>query len=335
MIAFVSPRGTNIFAHTPWSSLPTRIAELTGQEVTVISDGQGDVPPTISQLVVASNVTRGLGIARKFKIPTRARFLVVLEPSATAPGLHSAKVVRQFGRVFVPSPMWKHQDNQEIFNWPQNTSPNPLEPHSTFGATLIAANKFSAAPDSQYALRRQIIGAFDKRGIPLAVVGPGWTDSLPVRVKKLGKAALSQSRWTVRANPSRLLDGALCSPKFPLGFMSDKREALSLAPVSIVVENSPDYVSEKVIDCIRCGIVPLYVGPSLSAFGIPSEVGLEVRPDAQAVVSAFTELDSREVQERRRMGLEWISSGRAKHLDGVVVLDDLASRISKMIQAAW
>ena len=331
MIAFVSPRGTSSFAHRPWSILPSRIAELTGQEVAVISDVQRDQPTSISQLVVASNFSRGLEIARKSRIPVDARFLIVLEPSATSPGLHSAKIVREFGHVFVPSHMWKLVDNQQVFNWPQDVSPTLLDPQSTFGATLIAANKFSAAPDSQYALRRQIIRAFDEKGIPLAVVGPGWTESFTSRVKKLGKAVLSQSRWKARVSPSRLLDGALRTPKFPLGFVSEKAKALSLAPVSIVVENSPDYVSEKVIDCIRCGIVPVYVGPSLSAFGIPSEIGLEVGPDAKEVVSRFTELDSREIQERRRLGLEWLGSEHAASLSSIVVLDNLASRIAKMI----
>jgi putative cell wall-binding protein len=42
--------------------------------------------------------------------------------------------------------------------------------------------------------------------------------------------------------------------------VADKVEAFSGANIAIVIENSVEYCSEKVIDAIRHGCIPIYVG---------------------------------------------------------------------------
>ena len=45
-----------------------------------------------------------------------------------------------------------------------------------------------------------------------------------------------------------------------------------------MIENSLDYISEKLFDCFKSGTVPIYIGPNLEEFGIPSNTVI-VAPD--------------------------------------------------------
>jgi hypothetical protein len=64
--------------------------------------------------------------------------------------------------------------------------------------------------------------------------------------------------------------------------------------VTVVIENSIDYMSEKLLEAIAAGSIPVYVGPPVTEFGIPAELVVQVNPDLQSVnegVSRALKLD--------------------------------------------
>jgi hypothetical protein len=79
-----------------------------------------------------------------------------------------------------------------------------------------------------------------------------------------------------------------------LGPAVSKKVAMEEFKVAVVIENSQEYMSEKLFDALVGGCIPVYVGPNLGIFGIPPT--LYVRADAtldsvKLGISAALEMD--------------------------------------------
>jgi hypothetical protein len=53
--------------------------------------------------------------------------------------------------------------------------------------------------------------------------------------------------------------------------------------MSIVIENSSDYVSEKIFDSFSAGCIPIYVGPDLNEYEIPRNLYIQAEPSESGV----------------------------------------------------
>jgi hypothetical protein len=330
-VNFISPRGTRLFQHYPWRVLLELVSSRTG--LSCQPDLQ--MSQSASHVVVASDFSQGIRYANRWSIPQFRRTLILLEPPVTAPVMYNPKNLAQFGQLLSPSPLWIEGSTVEYFTWPQNIDGYSAGEVSSsayeFDATIIAANKVSFMQNSNYGLRRAIIAACDASDVRLAVIGAGWQDPHSKRgvtvLKSLATALRSKARITA-------IQG-MCSirhrPDHVIGYIPDKNKGFRLAPISIVVENSSDYVSEKVVDAIRAGVVPIYVGPRLSTFGIPDDVALQVEGTPRAVVRALREMSPERLCELRTAGHLWLDSSAAMDHSFDSVLDGLADHIAAFI----
>ena len=57
--------------------------------------------------------------------------------------------------------------------------------------------------------------------------------------------------------------------------------------VAIVIENSQEYMSEKFFDALFSGCIPVYVGPNLEAFGIPSNLYIQADANSSSLSLAM------------------------------------------------
>lgn len=69
------------------------------------------------------------------------------------------------------------------------------------------------------------------------------------------------------------------------GETHDKIGTLKEFKISVVIENSADFVSEKLFDSIRAGCVTIYIGPKLSKYGLPKESAIPCLDSASEIVS--------------------------------------------------
>jgi len=67
----------------------------------------------------------------------------------------------------------------------------------------------------------------------------------------------------------------------------DKLKALSNYKVSLVIENSAEFVSEKLIESKRAGTIPFYIGPPVTLFGTPKELVAKAEPNIIGIQSAL------------------------------------------------
>lgn len=206
--------------------------------------------------------------AKKNRIPISKRVLVIWEPYIAISKNYSKKVLSQYGKVYAPSPIWASRVLGESFAWPQDAIVE-IEDFEKWSLreskfVVIQGNKFSAVSGELYSLRRKV---FAKLGSHIHLFGKDWNQGLLKDFWLWTKSAL-------RSFPCRIslrsLFGVGKFQKSFQGMTGNKAETLTRYKFAIVIENSPDFVSEKLFDCISAGCLVLYVGPNLEKFNLPS-----------------------------------------------------------------
>ena len=106
----------------------------------------------------------------------------------------------------------------------------------------ISGNKFSNHPDELYTERERIVTYFEKNYFE--------------------HISLYGTNWDKKKHPSYL------------GMIDDKKDAYHTHKFALALENTRDlcgYVTEKMLDCFECGIVPIYWGAKDIENYIPKE----------------------------------------------------------------
>ena len=216
--------------------------------------------------------------------------LVLWEPRVTRPANFIAKDLNLYDAIFSPSRNWVNGSKVRYFNWPQcraELSKLSREEWLMRSNTpvIFQANKFSFVRGENYSLRREIITVF---GEDLKVYGRDWNriQSTILNLLKgvyLAIRSFNQFEFTI---PKNIKVRAInyC------GFISNKSVELRKSKFSIVVENSSDYVSEKIFESITAGSLVIYVGPDLESFGIPSNIVVRCPNDANEIFRRYSEI---------------------------------------------
>lgn len=223
------------------------------------------------------------------KIPMKKRILVLWEPYIVDKSRYSRKVLTKFGKVYAPSIDWAKKINAVTFNWPQSKldSEASLIPWNERinRVVMIQGNKFSARKGEMYTLRRKVLRNLNHEEIDL--YGTDWNRGLK----------FDFTHWAKSCSMSNLLEidlksisgvGGNYSNYF--GSVEDKDLVLQKYRVSLVIENSVDYVSEKLFHSVNAGCVTIYIGPSLEKYEIPRESAIICQPDTQSIVAKIREL---------------------------------------------
>jgi hypothetical protein len=85
-----------------------------------------------------------------------------------------------------------------------------------------------------------------------------------------------------------------------LGEVEDKRMVISMYKYCLVIENSSEYLSEKIFDALLSGCIPIYIGPELISYEIPGYLFLQAQPnigDIRAKIYEAKKIDYEEWRE--------------------------------------
>jgi hypothetical protein len=237
------------------------------------------------------------------------KVLVVFEPIVVAPINHVKRIREKYSQIYVPSPFWRMSDSEQLFTWPQTDVSNlelekvSIDRMNKFA--MILGNHISVSKSEQYSLRREIAS---KSNLPIDIYGPNWNDSPVINLLRSIKSLLRFIfAFNYRITFPRLMNSKAHSYH---GVVKDKFQTYSKYRFSLVIENSPDYISEKLIDALVAGTIPIYVGPNLEKLGIPEGVALQVDANSDAISRGIFELlESKDMQTSiLRSGQEFLSS---------------------------
>lgn len=212
-------------------------------------------------------------------IPKNRRFLVIREPEQIHPSAYRSNYMGQFGKVFgmgqcingkVEFP-WAYQEAKDWETFFLRTDRN-----SSLSVS-VASWRFSLIKGSYYTLRNEVFSLPNNH-----LYGFGWEDGWQKKTKEVLKQLVTGIKNPEMLSLMPLFD--LGSYKVRgLGKVENKLELLSKYKVSLVIENSGNYFSEKLFDAIYAGCIPVYVGPSVETIGLNSGYVIQAEPNLLSI----------------------------------------------------
>ena len=201
------------------------------------------------------------------------KVLVRQEPSIVLKETHTKVQTEKFDHIIDVGKV-KNSENS-VINWPQDLSENFSDIDNRLEkVVIINSNLLSLAKGEHYSLRRKV--ALEIEDIDL--YGRQWNNGFRSKVLTLIKEF---RKYGFRIHSISFLGLKSYFRFFSnyLGEVGDKYEVLSKYKYSIVIENSSDYLSEKLFDAIFSGCIPIYVGPNLANYEIPDYLYIQAKPD--------------------------------------------------------
>ncbi len=250
-------------------------------------------------------------------LPIKDRTLIRVEPIVVNPYQYRRDTEERYGKIVVitpnelKSPKNQYWESGYIDFEKIDVSPNRTES----GVAIINENKFSFVPGSNYKLRKKVIDEFLRQEIAIRVAGKNWDQDLLWQTKKQISAAISAAKDYRRVDILQVQSPLnLDSPWVEyFGRVESAQKFLSQSRFAIVIENDSTYVSEKLLNAIIAGCVPLYCGPSLAAYKIPTGVAINLGKSPKQFVEAVLNTPGFELEKVREVGQDWIRSSEARN----------------------
>jgi hypothetical protein len=256
--------------------------------------------------------------------------LVRLEPEAVFPAQYSKRIESLYGKVFTLGGI----NNSESggIAWPYYLNANPLNPDpwtqnsqdiikqriqgQSFSLdgwkgrsqllTLIASNKVSAVNNSNYKLRRDL--AWRLPYSYLCVFGNLWNSSFESKLKHRIAVLLFALKTGSRVNILQIYGNLFRRYPNYRGQLLNKHEVIADSKFSLVVENDNGYVSEKLIDALIGGSIPIYFGGEFSNLGIPKSAVVTELNTENEIIDFIDHVTDNEISDRLKAIKELVSS---------------------------
>lgn len=224
----------------------------------------------ITHLVAHSHSKDAILEAIRAGVPLSNRVLVIWEPKVVDERIRSKKIRKLYGTVIYASKLWTEEMTESFFPWPQAVENFREITYEDWAkrensAVMIQANKFSIHKDEMYSLRRRVINEFEDSPQSLALYGSHWNSGFIYNLRSwiASSRRVKPANWAI----STIKDQVTKYPKY-LGEVKNKHQTNLKYRITVVIENSLDYVSEKLFDAMSAGTYVVYIGPNLYQFGI-------------------------------------------------------------------
>jgi hypothetical protein len=259
--------------------------------------------------------------------------LVRQEPSVVRPQNYRPDYLKHMSMVIDVgrSPL---ASNSRI-NWPQRWTLKHLESPKIAGSeridrfAIINANKMSFVEGELYSLRRLAA----QKSSDIDVWGFDWDMHWFRRATKAFEELLIPLKHGFGIKPAAI-KGWFKSPLSFKGISEDKLSTLASYRYSLVIENSIEYMSEKLFDSLFAGTFPIYVGPNPVDFGMPEFVAIHTKPDIDSIMKAIEQARTIDLESWRASVLTWFrSDGVEQSWSGPFVTQQIIDRIDESLSA--
>jgi len=210
------------------------------------------------------------------------KILIRQEPKMVLPDIYTSKKIRKFDSIIsVGKP--KDKTSKNIY-WPQKINlPNSnLTERNSSKAVLINSNLLSLDINEMYSLRREVCINSDY----IDLYGYGWNIGF---ISMLRVFMIEARKYVMRPQHIRLkgLRFFFRKQRNFRGSVKNKILTMENYRIAIVIENTPNYVSEKLFDSFSAGCIPVYVGADLNKYEIPKSLYIQAQPNNDSVLHAI------------------------------------------------
>jgi hypothetical protein len=287
----------------PWFDF-TRTLKSYSNQITEANYGE-----QIDALIANSHSPNAIKDCDFSNVPKNRRILILWEPKIVNPVTYSKKTLDNYGKIFTPSVDWAEKIGAESFFWPQLDlkihKPNFNNWDQRINkASIVLANKFSACRGELYSLRREIAFKTQDQDL-LDLYGSKWNLGVIYDFRHYF-GNLLRTPW----NDISALSCRYLMRKFRnfRGLSEDKFKTMENYSISVVIENSADYVSEKLFDSISSGAITIYVGPDLEKYGISGDSAIQTEASAEEVIKVVRNLQSKTINDQREIARKQYNS---------------------------
>lgn len=241
----------------------------------------------VGRIVCIDYSASALRQLRKLRLDRENCTLLRMEPSVVLPANYSKSRLRQFGKIITvggTSVMGSTRVNWPLV-WPTEASIESISASDRLErVVLINGNKMSLIKGELYSLRRRAI----RKIANLDLYGTDWDSKFFSRMLILARN-VAHSLLSLRI--PRLSGISLWFQAYPQskGHVKDKISTMAKYKYALVIENSAEYMSEKLMEALFAGCIPIYVGSNIEDFGIPVDLVVRARPDITSIHNALIE----------------------------------------------
>ena len=280
--------------------------------------------------------------------PSRAA-LIMLEPCAVYPAQYKISNQTKYSLVLAPGNPKYSFEGKLFVPWPYEAISNPLNP--TYGdfnlkkfviravskglfeyenwirrdrqIVLINANKVSAVSSENYSLRRRFARALRKE--TLQVFGDMWEQSVKEKLTHRLSVLFFAMKTGILPNLVHVYGNLHWQFRTASGPIEDKQEILQEARFSLVIENDDNYVSEKLLDAMINGCIPIYRGGVISAEILPSGLFIDLPENPLDLTQILDGLSKAETEKYLSNIHSFITSSLfLNHWDKHIVYEQIA-----------
>jgi len=264
--------------------------------------------------------------ASKAKMSKERSILIRNEPVVVCPKNKHPRTRRSFGlSLNMGRPPSESEDSVAWpQQWPKEDINFDAKSFRDEKIALVNGNKISFISGELYSLRRKVIVNVKS----LDLYGTSWDLSASAKARH----TLANLIIAIRGGYLPRISGArLYFKRFPnwKGAPRDKREVLSKYKYCLVIENSTEFMTEKLFDAFFSGCIPIYVGPDLKDFSIPGELYFQAKPNLKSINERILEASKIDYLSWRIKLAEWLNLDSTKKQWSS---DEVNSRVIKTIE---
>ena len=257
--------------------------------------------------------------------------LVRQEPSVVRPQNYRTDYLKNMSMVIDVgrSPL----ASKSRINWPQRWTLEHLESPKIASSAridrvaIINANKMSFVKGELYSLRRLAA----QKSSDIDVWGFDWDMPWFRRATKAFEELLIPLKHGFGIKPSAI-KGWFRTPLSFKGTSDDKLYTLASYKYALVIENSIEYMSEKLFDSLFAGTFPIYVGPNPVDFGMPEFVAIHSNPDIDSIRKAIEQARTIDLESWTASVLAWLKSdGVEQAWSGPFVTQQIIDKIDLQV----
>lgn len=259
---------------------------------------------------------------------TSVSILLRNEPRIVWPLNYESSKFTKFDVIFDLGRFDNHVDSS--FLWPQFWPINFPEIDETRleKIAMISGNKLSLISGELYSLRRRCIFGIEK----LDHFGTSWDSRYEERLLEFLRAIRLCLKSRIVPNFRSTRYWFKKYTKW-LGSPVEKRQCLAEYKYSLVIENSADYLSEKLFDAFFSLTIPIYVGPDIQKYGIPADLVVQCEPNLGAVKSGVQRAFEINYVEWCNNLKAWLNSPQTKsEWEGYAVYGNIIDEIRKIVE---
>jgi hypothetical protein len=261
-------------------------------------------PDSAEYFVCVDHSSSDLRSARRAGITRECSVLIRNEPTVVSPQNRDSVVGKEYALILDMGRPISRSNNSLPWpqQWPSVVSERVDASHRKNRVVLINANKISFLPGELYSLRRASLLKFDS----IDLFGQGWNMSFGQKLKHY----LSNLWIALKSGQRpRFSGGKYFFRKTSnwKGAPADKREVAKLYKYALVIENSKEFITEKIFDALFSGCIPIYVGPNLEEFDIPNNLYVKAEDNIESISQQIKSLHEMDYDNWHKECTKWLS----------------------------